>query len=108
MTLVTAKKTSATIQIDGTTLAFIYFVIGNNGMPVPTFPGVQNTTANLTLEYSNPIYNVTYIKLNPRTVVFDIPNLKPGIYYVLYAYIMNLNRIFNPQISILRFYTLGI
>lgn len=99
-------KTTATITIEGTTLAFIYYVFGNRGMLPNSFQGTQNATYNETLEYSNPIYNVTYLKLNPRTVTFTISDLSPGIEYVLYAYIMNLNRIYNLTYAELSFKTL--
>jgi hypothetical protein len=67
----------------------------------------MNQTVNQTLEYSDPIFGVTYIKQTPKTINFTVSDLTPGRSYQIYAYIMNLNQINNPAYLELDFATNG-
>ena len=96
---------TASFEITGSTLAFIYYVYGNIGMPPPLFPNVQNATFNQTLNYSNPAYGVNYITDAATPLGFTISDLTPGITYSIYFYIMNLNRVYQDQWYRLNFTT---
>lgn len=101
------NQVSATFHLVGTTLAFVYYVYGHIGMPEPLFSDVQSQAFNETLNYSDPVYGVTYIKNTARDVDFTLTRLTPGISYTIYFYIMNLNKVFNPQAYQLNFTTDG-
>jgi len=89
--VLSTTRTSAEIQIQGNTLAFLYFMVADLYVPVPIFSDVRDKVENETLSYSNPSFQVTYIKTASRTVTFTLEGLEPGKDYDFYCYIVNLN-----------------
>lgn len=103
--VVSTDRSTATFTVTTNTLSFIYYVIAYKNMPVPTFADVSGKVANQTLEYSKPIFGETYIKKTPKEVTFTVSALTPGRDYQIYAYVMNLNQIYNPIYQRLDFST---
>lgn len=89
-------------------LGFLFFVISDMHMLDPTFSDVRFQKFNTTLSYSNPIYNVFYVKQIPTVVEFVVSTLEPGHDYESFFFIMNMNKIHNDNFTKLYFKTNGL
>ena len=105
--VITVKKTNVKIKLTTDQLGFIYYVVADKNMPVPIFTDVRDKINNNTLKYSNPIFGVTYVKSLTLTVEFEIKGLVPNHDYQVFAFIMNMNKLFSKSPKILSFKTLG-
>jgi hypothetical protein len=105
--LIAYDRSSATININGNTLAFIYFLVADRNVIPPIYYDVNNGILNQTAQYSNPRFGVNYIKNKARNVTFKITGLDPLRSYDFFAYITNLNQINNPSSFHLAFTTKG-
>jgi hypothetical protein len=105
----------------GSTAGFVYYVVADRRMPQPNHTDtrwhIRNTWLNTTdkmngtnqtggtnetyysnvtfINTSNPIFGEAYLKLAPFQQTFTIYGLQYGHSYVIYTYMMNMNRVYN-------------
>jgi hypothetical protein len=82
-------------------------MIADMYVPVPTFTEVKNQENALTLSYSHPMFNVTYVKTSAYYALITVTGLTPQHEYDMYTYVVNLNQINNPAYTKLSFSTVG-
>jgi len=105
--VVAVNRSQAQFLITSDSLGFLYYVYADMHMPDPIFTDVMNENPNTTLNYSNNIYGVTYIKTIPSENEFTISGLTPGHDYEIFIFIMNMNKLFNPNFTKIYFRTNG-
>ena len=72
-----------------------------------TYVDVRYQNSNKTLNYSNKVYGVAYIKTLPANSEFTINGLTPGHDYEIFIFIMNMNQLYNVNFTKLYFHTNG-
>jgi hypothetical protein len=102
------SRSVAVFRIFADVYSFIFFVIGDMHMPMPTFNDVRfKNSSNITLKHSHPIFSTGYVRKRPMEIIIEFAGLKPGHEYEAYFYSMNMNEIFSPNASKLYFRTKG-
>jgi len=96
--LVAVNRSQAKFLITSDSLGFLYFVYADMHMPQPLFQDVRYSTPNTTLNYSNNIYDVAYVKTIPAQTEFTISDLRPGHDYEIFIFIMNMNKLYNSNL----------
>ena len=105
--VIAVNRSQAEFSIISDSLGFLFYTFADMHMPDPIFDNVRKATPNTTLNYSNNLYGVTYIKTEPTQTQFTISELTPGHDYEIFIYIMNMNKLFNPNFTKLYFRTNG-
>ncbi|EGR28803.1 hypothetical protein IMG5_168390 [Ichthyophthirius multifiliis] len=100
-------RSSVKLTIKGSQKGFLFFIIANQRIPIPTFLDVKNQKFNYTLSFSNPLFGINYIRRTDKKATFLIYDLKPDIDYEIYMFIMNMNNIENKTYKKIAFRTLA-
>lgn len=106
--VIKVNRSQVRYKIVTDSLGFLFFVISDMHMIDPTFSDVRFQKFNTTLSYSNPIYNVFYVKQIPTIVEFVVSSLNPGHDYESFFFIMNMNKVYNENFTKLYFRTNGL
>lgn len=101
------NRSQARFYIEADSLGFLFYVFADMHMPDPLFDDVRLAKENTTLNYSNNFYGVTYIKTIPSEVFFTIDGLNPGHDYEIFIFIMNMNKLYNPNFTKMYYQTNG-
>ena len=106
--VVKVNRSQVRYRVVTDSLGFLFFVISDMHMLDPTFYDVRYQKFNNTLSYSNPMYNVFYVKQIPTVVEFVVSFLNPGHDYESFFFVMNMNKIHNDNFTKLYFRTKGL
>ena len=101
------NRSQAKFLVTSDSLGFLFYVYADMHMPDPTFLDVRYQNSNKTLNYSNNVYGVAYIKTLPANSEFTINGLTPGHDYEIFIFIMNMNQLYNVNFTKLYFHTNG-
>lgn len=105
--VVQVNRSQSKFFVSSDSLGFLFYVYADMHMPDPLFENVRYSTFNTSLNYSNNLYGVTYIKTIPTEKEFTISGLTPGHDYEIFIFIMNMNKLFNSNFTKLYFKTNG-
>ena len=108
VSVIKVNRSQVRYKVVTDSLGFLFFVISDMHMIDPTFSDVRFQKFNTTLSYSNPIYNVFYVKQIPTIVEFVVSSLNPGHDYESFFFIMNMNKVHNDNFTKVYFRTNGL
>jgi len=105
--VVSITRSKATFEITGDSLGFIFYVVANRYISVPSFLGVKKKNLNAVIyNDSKPVYGEGYIKdlVNYKATI-EIGGLDTEFEYDIYFFIMNMNNVHNPTYEKITFRT---
>ena len=106
-TLVSTDISTATFSLFTDIKGFIFYIYADQHMPDPTFEFAQSRVFNQTLNYSNPLFGLSYVRTDDFNVNFTLQNLIQNHDYEVFIFVMNMNQVINPVHSKIYFKTLG-